>query len=207
MPSRAQRFPAPGIFLLTAVLALLNACAFIPTHEVAVDAISGPNPSSGHAYRLADKDPLVVREARQHRLVLACVAAALEAKGLYEAPAGVKPDITIEVDYGTSRGVSSPTRRNPGMPATTESFLSLSARLPKTDNGPGKGEEIWNVRTSIVEDGVDLGTLIPVLAAVSADYIGQDTQMERSMKISEKQPQVANVKSVAQAVSSGRILP
>jgi len=188
-----------------ATFALFAGCAFIPSHQVSVDAISGPNPSAGQAYRLVDMDPMVAREARQKRLVFACVTAALEAKGMYEAPPGVKVDLTIEVDYGTSRG-SGP-RRAPGVPAITENFLSLSGRLPKPNDAPGKGEEIWNVRTSIIEDRVDLTSLIPVLAAVTADYIGQDTQVERSMRVSEKQPNIAHVKSVAQSVATGRAGP
>jgi hypothetical protein len=202
-PKRRVNFSAISLFTL---LFLVGAgCIFIPSHQVSVDAISGPNPTAGQAYRLADKDPLVARESAQHKIVFACVAAALDAKGLFEAPPGVRPEFTIEVDYGSNRGPSVP--RSPGMPATTENFLQLSARRPKPEGAPGKGEEIWNVRTSILEERVDLTTLIPVLAAVSADYIGQDTQIEKSLRVSEKQPNIIHVKGVAKAIAMGRSAP
>lgn len=205
MPRHESRSKFPAFLLQAAAFTVLAGCTFIPSHQVAVDAISLPQPFTGQAYRLADKDPLAARESGQHRLVFACVNAALETKGLFEAPAGVRPDFTVEVDYGSSRGMGVP--RTTGMPATTENFLQLSARRPKPDGAPGKGEEVWNVRTSILEERVDLSTLIPVLAAVSADYVGQDTQIERSVKVSEKQPNIVHVKSVAQAIAMGRSAP
>ena len=202
-PQRKTKIPA--IFAPVLAIVFFAGCTFIPSHQVSVDAISGPPTSLGQAYRLVDKDPLVARESGQHRLVFACVTAALDSKGLFEAPPGTKVDFTIEVDYGSSRNLGVPRTR--GMPATTENFLQLSARRPKTDGSPGKGEEIWNVRTSIVEERVDLSTLIPVLAAVTADYIAQDTQIERFVKVSEKQPNIVHVKSVAQAIAMGRAAP
>ena len=198
-------FKFPALFLLAAALLATAGCAFVPSHQVSIDAISAPEASTGSSYRLVDKDPLAVREPNQRKLSFACVAAALDTKGIFEAPPGVQPDFMIEVDYGSNRSLGMP--RTSGMPATTENFLQLSARRPKTDGGPGKGEEIWNVRTTIMEERIDLTTLIPVLAAVSADYIGQDTQVERSTKISEKQPNVVLIKSVAQAVAMGRSAP
>lgn len=205
MPRPERRSKIPAVLVLAVAFTAWVGCAFIPSHQVSVDAISLPEPATGQSYRLADKDPLAARESGQHKLVFACVSAALDTKGLFEAPAGVKPDFTVEVDYGSSRGMGVP--RTTGMPATTENFLQLSARRPKPDGAPGKGEEIWNVRTSILEERVDLSTLIPILAAVSADYLGQDTQVERSVKVSEKQPNIAHVKSVAQAIAMGRSAP
>ncbi|MEO6569303.1 MAG: hypothetical protein ABIO94_11125 [Opitutaceae bacterium] len=202
-PARSLKFQA--LFLSAAALLVSGGCTFVPSHQVSIDAISGPMTAVGGAYRLVDKDPFVVREPNQHKLVFACVSAALDTKGIFEAPPGVQPDFTIEVDYGSNRSIGMP--RTSGMPATTENFLQLSARRRKTDGGAGKGEEIWNVRTTILEERVDLSTLIPVLAAVSAEYIGQDTQVERSTKVSEKQPNVVLIKSVAQAVAMGRSAP
>lgn len=192
----------PLVFFSLLAVSFFSGCAFIPTHQVAVDAISGPTPSIGPAYRLVDKDPLAAREGGQHKLVFTCVAAALDTKGMFEAPPGTPVDVSIEVDYGSNRNRGVP--RTSGMPATTENFLQLSARRPKLDGSPGKGEEIWNVRTTILEERVDLSTLIPVLAAVSAEFVGTDTQIEKAVRVSEKQPNVAHVKSVARGVSLGR---
>src|ERR1051326_5259511 len=89
--ARNSKLPKPGLFPLMASV-LLAGCSFIPNHYVAVDAISGfpATPQVGPAYKLADKDPLVVRDASQHKRVFGCVAAALETKGVYEALPGAK---------------------------------------------------------------------------------------------------------------------
>jgi cytochrome c551/c552 len=184
---------------------LLAGCSFVPSHQVAVDAISGPVTSVGQSYRLSDKDPMATRESGQHKLIFACVAAALDANGVFEAPVGTKPDFTVEVDYGANRNGGVP--RTSGMPPTTENFLQLSARRVKSDGSPGKGEEIWNVRASLLEERVDLNTLIPVLAAVAADYAGLDTQVEKMVKVREDQGNIAHVKTVARAVTLGRSAP
>ena len=200
---RRPQFLAPLVY--AALIGLVAGCAFIASHEVAVDAISGPNPPPGQAYRLVDKDVLVAREARQHKLVFSCVAAALDAKNLFEAPPGTHVDFTVEIDYGVSRAGGA--ARVTGMPATSENFLQLSARRPKQDGSPGKGEELWNVRVSVLEERVDLATLIPVLAAVAADYAGLDTQVEKSIKVSETSPNIVRVKSVARAMEEGHSAP
>lgn len=194
-PDRSRSFLAP--FICMGVIVLLGGCAaFIPTHDVAVDAISAPVTGLGTSYRLVDTDPLAVRNAAQHKLVFASVAAALDTKGIFEAPAGTKQDFNVEVDYGVNRA-SVP--RMMGMTALTELFLQLSARRLKPDGAPGKGEEVWNVRVSIMEEGLDLGTALPVLAIAAADYIGLDTQTEKKIKVTEKDPRVLHVKSVARA--------
>ncbi|HEX2854831.1 MAG TPA: hypothetical protein VHO24_16480 [Opitutaceae bacterium] len=196
-PDRSRSFPAPLICAGAALL--LGACAvFVPTHTIAVDAISGPVTSLGTAYRLADKDPMAIRNAAQHKLVFTCVGAALDTKGIFEAPAGTKQDFNVEVDYGVNRGTGVP--RMMGVMGTTELFLQLSARRPKAEGARGKGEEVWNVRVSVMEDGADLGSVISVLAIAAADYAGLDTQTEKSIKVSEKDPRVLHVKSVARTV-------
>jgi hypothetical protein len=197
---RSLNFLSISVFV--GVVGVLGGCAFVPSHQVAVDAISGPVTSVGLSYRLADKDPMAARESGQHKLVFACIAAALDAKGVFEAPPGTKADFTVEVDYGASRNTGIP--RGSGVPATTENFLQLSARRPKPDGGSGKGEEIWNVRTSLMEERVDLNTLIPVLAAVAADYAGLDTQVEKMVKVKEDQGNIVHVKAVARAIALGR---
>lgn len=148
---------------------------------------------------------MAARESGQHKLVFACVTAALNAKGVFDAPPGTKTDFTVEVDYGASRSTGIP--RTTGMPAMTENFLQLSARRPKPDGGAGKGEEIWNVRVSMMEERVDLNTLIPVLAAMAAEYAGLDTQVEKTIKVREDQGNIAHVKAVARAIALGRPTP
>lgn len=181
------------------VVSLLSGCAaFTPFHQVVVDAISGPVTALGSGYRLTDPDPLAVRNAAQHKMVFACVAAALDTKGVFESPQGLKPDFNVEVDYGLNRGIGIP--RMLGVPGTTELFLQLSARRPKLEGAPGKGEEVWNVRVSVMENGAVLAAVIPVLAIVAADHAGLDTQIEKTIKISDKDPRVIHARTVARGL-------
>lgn len=198
MPQPARRNFLVLLFYVGAACILGGCAAFVPTHDVAVDAISGPVTALGTAYRLTDKDPMAVRNAVQHKLVFACVGAALDTKGIFEAPPGTKPDFNVEVDYGVNRGTGVP--RLMGIAATTELFLQLSARRPKAEGAPGKGEEVWNVRVSVMEEGADLGSIIAALAVAAADYAGLDTLTEKTIKVSEKDGRVLHVKSVARSV-------
>lgn len=194
-PDRSRSFLVP--LICAGIASLLAGCAaFVPTHDVAVDAISAPVTALGTSYRLTDTDPMAVRNATQNKLVFSSVAAALDTKGIFEAQPGTNQEFNIEVDYGVNRS-SAP--RIMGMTAMTELFLQLSARRLKPEGAPGKGEEVWNVRVSIMEEGLDLGTAIPVLAIAAAEYAGLDTQMEKKVKVSEKDPRVLHVKSVARS--------
>lgn len=198
-PERSLKLSTPWLFFLLAG-GLLAGCAFIPNHSVAVDAISGFPATApvGPSYKLADRDPMLVRDASQHKRVFACVAAALETKGVYEALPGAKPDFIVEIDYGSLRGTGFGGMS--GMIPMTENFLQLSARRPRTDGAPGKGEEIWNVRTSVTEEQIDLLTIMPVLASVAADYAGLDTQTEKTIKVSDKAANIVHIRSVVGAV-------
>jgi hypothetical protein len=182
-------FPLAGIFW--------GGCSFTPNHQVAVDAINGLTAPIGPSYRLADRDPMVVRDAAQHKRVFACVGAALETKGVFETVPGARPDFIVEIDYGAQRGASFGGMS--GMAPLTENFLQLSARRPRTDGAPGKGEEVWNVRVSVTEEGIDLMTIMPVLAVVAADYAGLDTQIEKTVKVADNAPNIVHVRSVVGA--------
>ena len=189
------------LWLLLPLAAIFSGgCGFIANHQVAVDAINGLTGQIGPAYRLADKDPMLVRDAAQHKRVFACVAAALETKGVYDAIPGARPDFIVEIDYGALRG-SGVVGGGSGMVPLSEYYLQLSARRPRTDGGPGKGEDIWNVRVSVAEPDVDMTTIMPVLACVAADYAGLDTQFEKTIQVSEKQPNIVHVKSVVGATT------
>jgi hypothetical protein len=196
-PERNSKLSLPWLCLLVTGF-FFGGCSFIPNHSVAVDAISGLTSPIGPAYRLADHDPMVVRDSAQHKRVFGCVAAALETKGVYEAVPPAKPDFIVEIDYGALRGAGFGGAS--GMAPMTEYYLQLSARRPRTDGLPGKGEEVWNVRVSVTEDQADFTTLMPVLAAVAADYAGLDTQIEKTIKVSDKEPKVMHVRSVVGAV-------
>jgi hypothetical protein len=196
----ARSHKLPALLSYAVALCVLFGCTvFIPSHQVVVDAITGPVTALGSSYRLVDSDPMAVRNAAQQKMVMAAVGAALDTKGVFEAPPEVKPDFNIEVDYGVNRGTGIP--RMMGVTATTELFLQLSARRPKPPGTPGKGEEVWNVRVFVNEAGADLTTVLPVLAIVAADHAGLDTQMEKTIKVSEKEPRVVHVKTVARSAT------
>lgn len=162
------------------------------THEVEVDAISAGTGIGGTSYQLVAKGPGVARGTTQHDRALACVQAALESKGMFEAPPKAPPDVLISVDYGIGNSIP----KLNGPPAL-EKYLQLSARKnPGSAATLAKSEEVWNVRVTITEPRSSIEGCLPFLAAVAADYAGLDTQSETVITVAENSPTVARIRSV-----------
>jgi len=185
------------IFLGAGVLAFLSGCSSVPTHDVAVDAISeGPQKFSGISYRLIARDPVLAREVVQYNLALTCLNAALAGKGMYASSGNVPPDILIEVDFGEA-----PTLALPGAPRTHELYAQLSARRYRADLPARnyRGDEIWNVRVSVKEIDPGLEHVLPLLIAVATDYAGADHQPDEKVEVADSAPTVVAVRGAVTA--------
>jgi len=174
----------------------LSGCGnvFVPKHKVLVDAIAAKgqvfNPS-GTSYRLVAKPTVVARTPARVEVIEACVDAALGQKGMFKAPPNVPPDLYIEVSYGVDT--------TPRVDASArETFLQMSARA-----NPGKsleratGGEIWDVRVSVLGIAGRIETAMPLLSAVAADNLGQDTKFETKREVPQNEPAIAAVRSTA----------
>jgi len=183
--------------VLAGVAALLVAagCAnpFVAKHRVLVDAISAPGApkTAGASYRLLAKKSVISQVPAQVSVIKACVDAALVTKGMYEPPPNVAPDLFIEVAYGvdTTPKVDA---------ASRETFLQLSARSnPTKAVDRGTGEELWDVRVSVLGINGRMETAMPLLSAVAADYLGTDTKLETKIEVRQNEPKIGAVRESA----------
>jgi hypothetical protein len=79
---------------------VLAGCA--TTHEVKVDSLAKPKAEPAISYEIKNKNPLIADDSLRYKEAANMVKTALSGKGLYEAPAGVKPDMVVDLDYGVS---------------------------------------------------------------------------------------------------------
>ncbi len=169
-------------------------------YEVAVDAISGPAGVGGSSYQLIARDAAAPRDPLLHAKAIACVTAALADRGMFEAPPRTQPDIYITMDYGLGNTI-------PALngPPSVEKFLWLSARrLPDDPRTGPKGEELWNVRTSLAVPGLGIEGPLPLLTIVAMDYIGVDTTSEKPVQIPRDAPALTRIVGAANAVLAGK---
>lgn len=168
---------------------LLAGCQSLPKHyDVAVDAITAQPDLGGVSYLLISRDPSAYRDPMLHNITVACVKAALEGRGLYEAPPNTRPDLILELDYGRGNSI----RLSPDGTNTQEVYLSLSARLNPGDTGT-RGLEIWNVRASIHDESSKAIVIMPVLSAVAAEHAATETGVKQEYSISDRSPSITQI--------------
>lgn len=191
-----------GLVLLLLAAAGCNN-VFVPKHRVLVDAIVAPgfDKTANLSYRLIAKKSTVTNTTMQVPVVKACVDAALNGIGMFEAPPNVPPAIFIEVNYGTdTAGRVEPSMR--------ETFVQLSARA-NADRGidRGTGPELWDVRVGVLGISGRVESAMPLLCAVAANHIGTDTKMETKLEIPQNSPLIASVRDTAVKTLESKAAP
>jgi hypothetical protein len=188
--------------LLLPVL-LLGGCSIV--HEVTIDAISDRSRPLGTSYHLVVNDPSGGVEVDTQALAVRTIRDALSARGLYEAPASVRPDMVIEANYERGHGhIKIVTERNtevllgagitppPNSRAVVvfDKTLELTARAPAAPGSNKAGEELWSVKTKIVDTKQDLASYLPSLASAAIDYIGENPGREMIVPLEASQAAV-----------------
>lgn len=180
------------------LLVCLAGCQVV--HDVTIDAISDRSKPMGASYHLEVNDPTGGVEPELHNLAVSTIKDALGARGLYEAPASVRPDMVIEASYAVGHGhVKIVTERNtdillgpsisphPSSKAVVvfDKTLEITAREPAPPAGTGDsriaaqpGAELWSVKTKIVDTKQTLAPYLPPLASACIDYIGENPGRE-----------------------------
>ena len=173
----------------------------LPDIRVGVDAISSPSAAGAQSFKLVPKYPGSVQGPDVHAYAIAAIKASLETKGMFESPKGTRPEMLVEFDYGVGHTVP----LLDGTPVV-EKFLHISARRYEEKNpaGRNRGEELWDVRTTLVSPSASVEHALPLLAAVAVDYIGRDTHAEQTVKIPRNSPTVQHVK---EAMGNGAAKP
>lgn len=235
-PAQGPRRRAVG---LLAAMALLGGCA--TSTRVKIDSLAKPNAENAISYEIKNRNPLVADDSLRYKEAAGFVKTALSGKGMYEAPAGVKPDLVVDLDYGVGPPVSKRETISepvyitiPGQirtervqvgtdsqgrpiyqtitvqdPPTTEfagfreyqitvtvyeKYLKLSARenAPQVEGRPPN--EVWTVDVTSEGESRDIRKNLPVLVAASIDYIGKDSQGQKTIRIKDSDSDVVFVK-------------
>jgi len=182
--------------VLAAAVLLLPGCdnIFVPKNRVLIDAISVPGGAKpeGKSYKLVARKSVVTSLAQVNvGVVSACVKAALNQQGMYEAPDKVAPDLFVEVIYG----MDTATRIDP---LSRESFLQLSARTnPERQVERGRGPEVWDVRAALQGLTGRFESALPLLSTMAATYAGTDTHVEIPVQVPQNSPAVLAVRDAA----------
>jgi hypothetical protein len=202
--SRLCRFGSvPALVALIAAGFLPAGCnsIFVPKHKVLVDAISAPGviKPTGKSYRLVAKRSMVQQASVP--VVKACVDAALNGAGMFEPPANVAPDYFIEVSFGRESAPRADA-------AARETFLEMSARTnPEGSNEKATGPEIWDVKVAVLGVVGAIETAMPLLAAVAANYVANDTRLEAKVEVPQNSPMVEAVRAQAIKILEGKNMP
>jgi hypothetical protein len=75
-----------------------------------------------------------------------------------------------------------------------EKYLKLSARENKEQTEGRPAQEIWTVDVISEGESRDIRKTLPVLAAASIDYIGKDSQGQKTVRIKDSSSDIAFVK-------------
>lgn len=196
----ASQLLALGLVLVLALMTSGCGNIFVAKYKVLVDSITAPGTAkpSGRSYRLIAKKSVVTQTQVQVAVVKACVDAALEGIGMFEAPSNVAPDLFIEVAYGVDTAGRSD-------PSTRETFVQLAAREnPGRSVDKATGEEVWDVRVAVLGIAGRVETAMPLLCAVAAGYIGSDTKMETKVELPQNDPRIISVREAAIKTLDGK---
>lgn len=189
--------PLRHLFVAAGLLAaaLFTGCSTV--HQVTIDAISDRSKPLGASYHLEVNDPTGGVDPTLHQLAVSAINDALAARGLYETPASVRPDMVIEASYAIGHGyVNIVTEQNTSImlgPSITQppqskaivvydKTLELIARAPgkpgSTDKQARTGDELWSLKAKIVDPKQELAPYLPALASACIDYIGENPGRE-----------------------------
>lgn len=206
---RASMFFRPPTLRLVSAASLLlgwilpapETVADSARREISVDAIAHPDlfVIDFFSYRISkrswpDDDRPWQAEAIRH------IRTALSGLGLFEAPIGVAPDLTIEVDSGVlAPRTERRTRTVPVMNLTPlddptnvssitmkkEVYL-VSVRLKYltvTARPRGATATLWRVHAAVDDGTAELGPCLPLLAAAVMNHVGHDTHGVRTVRL------------------------
>ncbi|MGH8020063.1 MAG: hypothetical protein ACREIA_17650 [Opitutaceae bacterium] len=152
---------------------------------------------------LADANPEIDHEEAAYLEIARHVRTALSSKGLYEAPEGVAPEITIEIDFGidpvgrTVETVVWETEDGYDYHRKTitvhEKFLRITAREAGRTQGESGAREVWSVYVTNEDESDDPEAYALLLVAAAMDAIGDNTAGPLEVVIADSDRRVSFV--------------
>lgn len=132
--------------------------------KVTVDSLAKPNAENAVSYQLKNKNPMVADDSLRFKEASDYVRTALSGKGLYEAPANVKPDLMVDLDFGIGPPI--------------EKLVKVTE--PVYVEVPGR------VRTELRQVGFDVALNRPIVATVTVvDPATSEYTGEREYEVSK----------------------
>lgn len=154
-----------------------------------------------------------VEEGFDYDKAEAMVKTAMATRGYYLVDRLEEAVLVVTVEYGNSPGRvsfrerstlvnpamghtrSGGYRRFPGIVAQTEQqivpelvstkYVTFSARDPRRMDSSGKPLEVWNLIVKVEDEGEDFERYLPVLLAAAINYLGENTERQISINMSD----------------------
>lgn len=186
-----------------------------PRIPVRVNATAIAPLAKGAAYRIVPLRETVDDSTLLYEETGRLVRAALAARGLYEAPSPDRAAFVVEVDFGMAPPRALPRASNASAPTTTpppprpgapgeadvsqlrsptrgplEKHLVLTAHETNAAEG-AEPRTLWRVELTITDLSNDLRKYLPLLAAVAAEQMGNDSGGTRTVTVAENDKTVA----------------
>lgn len=224
----SMRLAPPGLITpVCLAAAMLAGCT--TTHQFSVDAIrrdATSEPPIRAAYRLV-LSPAVAADPEAAALtdpVQQDVITALSAHGMFAAPAGVIPQLEVEVDFGlegpvrqqrthtepvyaiaprasgragaNDRGCGLPRRIGERTVTRTVVVYRKFLRLTARVIEAGREERapVWSVVVTSESESADLQQEMPLLVAAAMDHVDRSTATGFAVELSDRDPRVAFVR-------------
>lgn len=187
----------------------LGALAGSSDHRIKIDAIHNPHPSGRDFFSYEISPGAFRRDDRPgYRDAAQLIRIALSGCGLFEAPAGVRPELTIEVDCGvTAPRIITKSRTAPvvtppptGQLQGTTPFTWVTSDhrvtvcfkyLMVTARPRGSTATLWRVQAALNNESSELDPCLPLLAAAVMNHVGHDTRGTRTITLSDRDVDVA----------------
>ncbi|HEX9783968.1 MAG TPA: RNA polymerase sigma factor [Opitutaceae bacterium] len=199
-PQRHMHAPL-HLFRLAALVGLLSGCA---TYQFKVDAIKAPDSPFGVSYRLHSAHPGITEDDARFLEAAEYVKTALSSKGMFEAPAGVTPDMTVEIDFGID-SERTEQRIEPGNAhllanalinvVIYEKYVRITARENPQQTGDYGSRELWSVYVTNENEDDDLREYLPLLVSAAMDAIDSDSKGRKLIDLGPNDARVVFVKS------------
>ncbi len=142
-----RRFAPAGLISLAAVVVMLATSGCSSQYRFAVDAVrETPTTLPRQSYRLVDARPAVAVDDPDFERMAADVHTALSAKGLYEVPHGLVPDLVVEVDYGMSAPIQTRRFRTEPIHAVMSPGWSSGLNRNSIPGAPGAAQQYLGTR-------------------------------------------------------------
>ncbi len=157
------------------------------------------------SYRIADGLPERTDERTFYELAVRHLRTALSAKGLFEAPADLAPDMIIEVDFGMdapmiavndSFGLGWGGDRHADLRASEivyDKYIRITARETPEQARGRPPRELWSIYVTNTDEQSNLPRYILLMISAAMDLVGERSLTRKTVVLTVKDERVVFV--------------